>query len=216
MKARRGVLGTLVMAGGDLCAMARTLCGRSTLLGKRGLNALGRAAATLLTQERHAQNMNLEIAADTAWPTRFLHTKRLESERTSAYRPSCDRFSKSKFASKSKIGTTNEESPDRREVKHAFPFSIKIGKKRGRPPRGHEKRCPFPLASLCPRRVPCRPSLTRDSERIALSDKHGQAQQEHQAQVHPPERHAPRDRRGREGQVPLARGARELLPSARP
>ena len=41
MKARRGVLGTLVMAGGDLCAMARTLCGRSTLLGKRGLNALG-------------------------------------------------------------------------------------------------------------------------------------------------------------------------------
>ncbi|KOO28847.1 hypothetical protein Ctob_007166, partial [Chrysochromulina tobinii] len=69
------------------------------------------------------------------------------------------------------------------------------------------KRCPFPLASLCPRRVPRRPSLTRDSERIALSDKHGQAQQEHQAQVHPPERHAPRDRRGREGQVPLARGA---------
>lgn len=58
------MLGTLVMAGGDLCAMIRssTLCGRSTLLGKRGLSALGRA--TLLTQERHAQDMSLEIAAD--------------------------------------------------------------------------------------------------------------------------------------------------------
>ena len=76
MKARRGVLGTLVMAGGDLCAMARTLCGRSTLLGKRGLSALGRAAATLLTQERHAQDMSLEIAADTAWPTRGSYTRR--------------------------------------------------------------------------------------------------------------------------------------------
>ena len=60
------MLGTLVMAGGNLCAMTRssTLCGRSTLLGKRGLSALGRAAATLLTQERHAQDMSLEIAAD--------------------------------------------------------------------------------------------------------------------------------------------------------
>ena len=67
-----GVLGTLVMAGGDLCAMTRssTLCGRSTLLGKRGLSALGRAAATLLTQERHAQDMSLEIAADMCGLTR--------------------------------------------------------------------------------------------------------------------------------------------------
>ena len=68
------MLGTLVMAGGDLCA--RTLCGRSTLLGKRGLSALGRAAATLLTQERHSQDMSLEIAADTAWPTRGSYTRR--------------------------------------------------------------------------------------------------------------------------------------------
>ena len=66
------MLGTLVMAGGDLCAMTRssTLCGRSTLLGKSGLSALGRAAATLLTQEGHAQDMSFEIAANTAWPTR--------------------------------------------------------------------------------------------------------------------------------------------------
>ena len=145
MKARRGVLGTLVMAGGDLCAMARTLCGRSTLLGKRGLNALGRAAATLLTQERHAQNMNLEIAADTAWPTRFLHTKRLESERTSAHRPFCDRFSKPKFSSKSKIGTTNEESPDRREIKHAFPFQSKLEKRGDGRRVVTRKGVPFPL-----------------------------------------------------------------------
>jgi hypothetical protein len=142
MKARRGVLGTFVMAGGDLCAMARTLCGRSTLLGKRGLSALGRAAATLLTQERHAQNMSLEIAADTAWPTRGSYTRR--GSRARGHRHSCDRFSKSKFASKSKIGTTNEESPDRREVKHAFPNLTKLEKRGVVPPRGH-KGVPFPL-----------------------------------------------------------------------
>jgi len=145
MKARRGVLGTLVMAGGDLCAMARTLCGRSTLLGKRGLNALGRAAATLLTQERHAQNMNLEIDADTAWPTRFLHTKRLESERTSAHRPSCDRFSKPKISSKSKIGSTNEESPDRERSSMRSHFLSKL-EKRGVGRRVvTRKGVPFPL-----------------------------------------------------------------------
>ena len=72
------MLGTLVMAGGDLCAMTRssTLCGRSTLLGKSGLSALGRAAATLLTQEGHAQDMSFEIAANTAWPTRGSYTRR--------------------------------------------------------------------------------------------------------------------------------------------
>jgi hypothetical protein len=143
MKARRGVLGTLVMAGGDLCAMARTLCGRSTLLGKRGLNALGRAAATLLTQERHAQNMNLEIAADTAWPTRFLHTKRLESERTSAHRPFCDRFSKPKFSSKSEPQMRNLRTVERSSMRSHFLSKLE---KRGVDRRVvTRKGVPFPL-----------------------------------------------------------------------
>ncbi len=143
MKARRGVLGTLVMAGGDLCAMARTLCGRSTLLGKRGLNALGRAAATLLTQERHAQNINLEIAADTAWPTRFLHTKRLESERTSAHRPFCDRFSKPKFSSKSEPQMRNLRTVERSSMRSHFLSKLE---KRGVDRRVvTRKGVPFPL-----------------------------------------------------------------------
>jgi hypothetical protein len=143
MKARRGVLGTLVMAGGDLCAMARTLCGRSTLLGKRGLNALGRAAATLLTQERHAQNINLEIAADTAWPTRFLHTKRLESERTSAHRPFCDRFSKPKFSSKSEPQMRNLRTVERSSMRSHFLSKLE---KRGVGRRVvTRKGVPFPL-----------------------------------------------------------------------
>ncbi len=151
MKARRGVLGTLVMAGGDLCAMARTLCGRSTLLGKRGLSALGRAAATLLTQERHAQNMNLEIAADTAWPTRFLHTKRLESERTSASRPSCDRFSKPKFSTKLEPQMRNPRTVERSSMRSQP--AIKIGKKRGFDAAWSQEKVSLPLAYVCRARV---------------------------------------------------------------
>ena len=245
MKARRGVLGTLVMAGGDLCAMTRssTLCGRSTLLGKSGLSALGRAAATLLTQEGHAQDMSFEIAANTAWPTRGSYTRR--GSRARGYAGPIGHTSRPggavaagppgtlvystvaipgtqnpRFSTGSGAFHSFSQTPPNRYAEQALKNNknYEIGSAEMLwevCPRGQNRCRSAPLPSPA---FPRRPSLTRDSERIALSAtvKHGQAQQEHQAQVHPPERHAPRDRRGREGQVPLARGARELLPSARP